>query len=1300
MQAKHNPRSQSGAPHASHRLFTQPIFVAGVDLSPVRQGPLTSTGGPAAGAVCASVFSSWLHGRLRQDTAEPVRPTCPPNKRVKRTVEISGDGRAFQNGAWIAGRYVVQGRLGQGGMGTVYRVFDESTGKTLALKQLLKERAAGSSQSLVLFQREYHTLVQLAHPLIMEVYDYGVDRGGPYYTMELLGGSDLRALSPMDWKRACALLRDVAFSLAIVHSRHLVHRDVTPRNVRCTENGRAKLMDFGAMVPMGPVKRVVGTPPYVPPEAINRQPLDGRADLFSLGALAYWLLIGRNAYPARKLEKLRDAWRSRIPNPTGLVPEIPEALSSLVMSLLNLDRLARPINAPEVIDRLSAIAGLPEDESLGVCQAYLTTPNLVGRAKQLTRCRKHVLNGVRRNGSVLAIRGAPGMGRSRLLMACMLDAKVVGAAVASATAEDAREGAYGVVRALVNDLLETMPKTTMEVAAEYRDALGHVMPELYGAAAGPASRRPTDDGQTRPLVQEAIREFLISLAGEHSVLIAVDDVDRCDEQSAAVLAALSRDAHKLPLTLAVTMDPSVKAGPASNAVKMIKDVGSFVTIRGLDRQETEQLMGSVFGDVPNKSLLADWVYGLSQGNPRTCMDLAQHLVDNGIARYEGGQWVLPDNLQGQALPQSLEQALDARIDSLSDAARALAETLSLVTDHAWRGIGDCIALWHNEDPHGVFGALNELVAAQVLAGTQDAYVFSQTGLVQALHRRLDEKRRRQVHAELARAYQSVGYDNPWVIIYHLQQGGQAEPALDRLLPLVETTGAAVGSYALQVQCCELGLALAEKLQRSPREVYFIRKALILLASRYDANLLRHASAADAQLHRDSGLVFWERLNGLEPVERIQRCLQMAQSEWESLPKVQRGLSPTEAVKEFAIYSTFVTSACGCAQDAKGLAKLWALVAPLGPLAPAIALLVKLLGNALRALRGQRVAERYLEMEESLQQDVPGMTDVVRERTRHVISYTVALNAIQFGEVEPALKRADILESHPSFVTNAWQIRMLAQLLFGNAEEAERCRERFELSAVQNPESDSHTVHGLVFEATPRILSGDLMGLKRLLVSIRRLTMQLPGWAPFLLTVRGEYHRLRGELKQAATDLQDALKEIAPGQHHAWSRATIGLIRTLVDLGKAEQARTLALRALEQCERHEVQVAAVREVSCALALAEARLGRHSEAAMRVQTLIEEATARCLAPLLLGNLHETRAVVAMEAHDERAFTEHAELTAKHYRPGRNPALIARYEKLLMDAHRVDLAPDSQLEAAINRPDDIGSTGGTTGTLLPDN
>src|SRR5262245_345378 len=106
-------------------------------------------------------------------------------------------------------------------MGSVERALDTQRGTHVALKRIRLDSVDPDQRErlMLLFEREYHTLSQLAHPSIVEVYDYGVDEVGPYYAMELLDGQDLKTLAPMPWKDACALMRDVASSLAIVHAR-------------------------------------------------------------------------------------------------------------------------------------------------------------------------------------------------------------------------------------------------------------------------------------------------------------------------------------------------------------------------------------------------------------------------------------------------------------------------------------------------------------------------------------------------------------------------------------------------------------------------------------------------------------------------------------------------------------------------------------------------------------------------------------------------------------------------------------------------------------------------------------------------------------------------------------------------------------------------------------------------------------------------------------------------------------------------------------------------------------------------
>jgi serine/threonine protein kinase len=226
-------------------------------------------------------------------------------------------------------------------------------------------------------EREYHSLTQLAHPHIVRVFEYGLDGEDPYYTMELLEGVDARAArqhGSLSVRQICSLLRDCASALGLVHSRRMVHRDVGPRNLWCATDGRGKLIDFGTLVAMGPQSRIAGTPPFVPPEALYLQPLDARCDLYALGALAYFLLTRHNAFPAHTLNELSECWQRKPKRPDLLAPEVPRALSDLVMALLSLDPRGRPSSAAEVYERLSAIGELPVEDKQELAKPFSSIP--------------------------------------------------------------------------------------------------------------------------------------------------------------------------------------------------------------------------------------------------------------------------------------------------------------------------------------------------------------------------------------------------------------------------------------------------------------------------------------------------------------------------------------------------------------------------------------------------------------------------------------------------------------------------------------------------------------------------------------------------------------------------------------------------------------------------------------------------------------------------------------------------------------------------------------------------------------
>lgn len=260
----------------------------------------------------------------------------------------------------LADRYELLKIYGRGGMAVVFEAFDRRTGEKIALKRLEQVADEGKhARHLELLEREFHTLAELAHPRVVEVREFGHDGDTAFYTMELLDGGDLHALAPMPWRQACGVARDLCSALSFVHSRRLVHRDVSPRNVRCTERGIAKLIDFGAISPLGPNKLLVGTPPCCAPESVNLQSLDARTDLYALGASLYYALTGQHAYAARSIQNLPDVWAASLVPPARLVPDIPAALDHLVQDLLRLDPDARPASAWEVAQRLAAIDGIP-----------------------------------------------------------------------------------------------------------------------------------------------------------------------------------------------------------------------------------------------------------------------------------------------------------------------------------------------------------------------------------------------------------------------------------------------------------------------------------------------------------------------------------------------------------------------------------------------------------------------------------------------------------------------------------------------------------------------------------------------------------------------------------------------------------------------------------------------------------------------------------------------------------------------------------------------------------------------------
>ncbi len=277
------------------------------------------------------------------------------------------------------GSYRILAPLGQGGMGTVYVVEHELLGKRAALKMLRRELSA-QAELVDRFFNEARAAARIRHAGIVDVYDFGhAPDGSAYLVMELLQGRSLSVRmerGPLDEPLVRELMRQMASALQAAHSAGIIHRDLKPDNVFLVDdpsmpNGvRVKLLDFGiaklGVLPSesnfgkGSAKQtrtgvVMGTPAYMAPEQWrSASEVDARADLYSLGCVAYELLAGRPPFQADSVLDLLLLHRSSTPVPLEDEANVSPDLVALVNGLLEKDPGDRPDSMHEVVDALDA----------------------------------------------------------------------------------------------------------------------------------------------------------------------------------------------------------------------------------------------------------------------------------------------------------------------------------------------------------------------------------------------------------------------------------------------------------------------------------------------------------------------------------------------------------------------------------------------------------------------------------------------------------------------------------------------------------------------------------------------------------------------------------------------------------------------------------------------------------------------------------------------------------------------------------------------------------------------------------
>jgi len=287
---------------------------------------------------------------------------------------IYGLQRAVQNARQL-GQYTLEDKIGEGGMGVVYRGRHALLRRPTAIKLLPAERAGAAA--VVRFEREVQITSQLTHPNTVAIFDYGRTPDNVfYYAMEYLEGVDLEDLVHQSGAqvggRVRHFIRQVVGALAEAHAHGIIHRDIKPSNIFVCERGMVpdfvKVLDFGLArdfdrgdSTLTQEGKLTGTPLYMAPEQILGQPLDGRSDLYSVGAVCYYLLAGAPVFAGQTVVEVcaHHLHSAVVPPSQRLGTKIPASLEAVVLACLEKDPAHRPKDAMALLALLDACDDIP-----------------------------------------------------------------------------------------------------------------------------------------------------------------------------------------------------------------------------------------------------------------------------------------------------------------------------------------------------------------------------------------------------------------------------------------------------------------------------------------------------------------------------------------------------------------------------------------------------------------------------------------------------------------------------------------------------------------------------------------------------------------------------------------------------------------------------------------------------------------------------------------------------------------------------------------------------------------------------
>jgi hypothetical protein len=656
------------------------------------------------------------------------------------------------------------------------------------------------------------------------------------------------------------------------------------------------------------------------------------------------------------------------------------------------------------------------------------------------------------------------------------------------------------------------------------------------------------------------------------------------------------------------------------------------------------------------------------------MQLAQHLVDRGLARYRSGTWSLPRELDAKDLPSDMAQARREKIDALGTDARELAQAFALDKIGTF-SLGECVLLSGHGDAARVMQALNELLSAELVTVSGNEYCLSAMGWREPLARSIEPEAARAAYRKLAQ----VCARRPGAGLSeaaYLFEAGDEETGLEVLVRFAEAsvraTASSIELFTQLVQSLpsdwldtfDRGLALCEKYGRSAGDRYTLRarisgicSMLIIDAAPYYAPLFEYAQ-------RD--------------VQEALRVFQEGLARGGDAAGSGNRPSDSSAALKAAVLrlGQIVAGAIGCsaASLSVDLLRVVPNLTPFVTLAPAFASWQTLAKGVNARMCEQTDAARAIYERQLARLDAPGHSGLEETyRITQILGISQTLGMIEASMGLPQCEeRAKLLETSPLYQVNAVRIRMLYALWQGDVTEADKYKKQAELLTVERARRQSNEGGHLLRELLGHAVMDDLTRVKRTLDAIEPLSHRASGWKTVMLWGESEYQRIRGDAAVALAKAEAALASMHPAGHPIWAEAAASRVRLLILSKRLEDAAKVGLDYLADAERRGIGYER-NYIRMPLAVALAMLGRAEEAEAQADSAIAELVELGTTGMNLGLAYEARARVASTLGKKTDFEHFMRLCAPHYRTGTEGPLATRYERLIREERALHAPPD---------------------------